>query len=42
MSDRGSMRVLTRWSLVALGVIAVLVILYYLTGGFGAPAPVAP
>ena len=42
MSNRRSMQVLTRWSLIVLGVIAVLVMLYYITRGFGAPAPVAP
>lgn len=33
-------RSLTRWSLIALGVVAVFVIVYVLTHGFGANVPV--
>jgi hypothetical protein len=33
-------RSLTRWSLIALGVVAVFVIVYLLTHGFGAGVPV--
>jgi hypothetical protein len=35
-------RSLTRWSLIAFGVVVLLVILYFLTHGFGAHVPTTP
>lgn len=35
-------RSLTRWSLIAFGLVVLLVILYFLTQGFGAQVPTTP
>jgi hypothetical protein len=42
MPDPRPQRSLIRWSVIALGVVVVFAIIYFLTHGFGAPASIAP